>query len=50
MLETISRKITERLIRRKIIQPQEYDLYVYSVNSLLGNLLNIVTPLVLEPV
>lgn len=47
MLETISRKITEHLIRRKIIQPQEYDLYVYSVNSLLGNLLNIVTPLVL---
>ena len=43
----ISRKITELLVKNGIVDDKEYDLYLYSIQSLIGNVVNIITCLIL---
>lgn len=43
----ISRGITKLLVNNSIIEETDYDLYLYSIQSLIGNVINIITCLIL---
>lgn len=43
----ISRRVTKLLVKNSIIEERDYDLYLYSIQSLLGNVINIITCLIL---
>ena len=47
MIRNISRKVTDRLVSRSVIEDEEYEIYQYGLEQLFTNLLNLVTLLVI---
>ena len=47
MLEAISKRITDRLVHREVIEYEDYEIYKFGVEQLVTNILDILTLLVI---